>query len=393
MNPASIPIIVLCGFLGSGKTTLLRRWRRGAEVRQAAVIVHDLSELGVDVELVGGADGTPEMGGMKEGVFALHGIHAREKLGESMGLALEAISRMEPRPPIVLVESTGAAHPWPLVAALTQHPAFHLRHFLVTVDALNLHRDFADGTRLESTQADSALVPAATLMVEQMCFANVIILTKTDAVPKRSLSRTIPALRQFNPLAAIAQSSYAGLALDQLLAVLPPDLTALRQLAERRGGSAGPATVDTIGAVVFKETRPFHPQRLHDLCQTGLGTGLYRTKGFLWLISRPGHVLLWQQAGSQLSLELHGLWKAELIHNREGRLLPEEVIALRGQLAHHSRLFGDRHIEITVIGLEQERTGFLAGLTKCLCSDEEIAAWQKGVFFADPWPTQLRVMA
>ena len=89
----------------------------------------------------------------------------------------------------------------------------------------------------------------------------------------------------------------------------------------------------------------------------------------------------------------HGLWKAELIHNREGRLLPEEVIALRGQLAHHSRLFGDRHIEITVIGLEQERTGFLAGLTKCLCSDEEIAAWQKGVIFADPWPTQLRVMA
>ena len=392
MTAPAIPIIVLCGFLGSGKTTLLRRWRRGLEVSQAAVIVHDLSELGVDVELVGGADGTPEMGGVKDRVFALHGMHAREKLNESIGKALETISRMKPRPPMVLVESTGAAHPWPLMAALTQHPAFHLRHFLVAVDALNLHRDFADGTRLEGTQADSALDPAATLMVEQMGFANVIILTKTDAVPKTALARTIPALRRFNPQTAIAQSSYAGLALDQLQTVPPPDRAALLQLAEQRGGITGPATLDTIRAAVFKETRPFHPQRLHDLCQTGLGTGLYRTKGFLWLISRPGHVLLWQQAGSQLSLELHGLWKAELIHNREGKLLPEEVAALRGQMAHHSPPFGDRHIEITVIGLERERTDFIAGLTQCLCSEGEIAAWQKGVTFPDPWPTRMRLI-
>jgi G3E family GTPase len=393
MNATPIPIIVLCGFLGSGKTTLLRRWRRGADMRDAAVIVHDLSELGVDVELVGGADATPEIGGMKARVFALHGVHAREKLGESIGHALETISRMEPRPPMVLVESTGAAHPWPLMAALTQHPAFQLRHFIVTVDALNLHRDFTDGTRMESPTPDPALDLAATLMVEQMRFANVILLTKTDVVPRESLARMLPALRRFNLQAATGLSSYAGLPLDQLHSVPPPDPAALSELAERRGLKAGPATVDTIGATIFTERRPFHPQRLHQLCQTGLGTGLYRTKGFLWLASRPGHVLLWQQAGSQLSLELHGLWKAELVHNREGKLLPEEVAALRQQLAGGSSMFGDRHHEITIIGLERERDSFTAGLRQCLCSDGEIAAWQKGVTFADPWPTKLRVLA
>ena len=388
----SIPIIVLCGFLGSGKTTLLRRWRRGPDVAQAAVIVHDLSELGVDVELVGGADGTPEIGGMKDRLFALHGSHAREKLHASISHALATISRMEPRPPMVLVESTGAAHPWPLIAALTQNPAFNLRHFIVTVDALNLQRDFADGTRLALPTTDPALDLAAALMIEQMRYANLIILTKTDVVPPASLSRIIPILRQRHPTAAIGQSSYAGLALDQLHAVPPPNLAALTTLAGPRGASPGPATVETIGAAVFKDARPFHPQRLHDLCHTGLGTGLYRTKGFLWLASRPGHVLLWQQAGSQLSLELHGLWKAELIHNRDRKLLPEEVTALRAQLSGASPLFGDRQNEITVIGLERERTAFLTGLAHCLCTPEEITAWQTGDPFPDPWPTRLRLL-
>ncbi len=91
-------------------------------------------------------------------------------------------------------------------------------------------------------------------------------------------------------------------------------------------------TVDAIGAIVFKETRPFHPQRLYDLCQTGLGTGLYRTKGFLWMARRPGHVLLWQQSGSQLFLELHGPWKAEPVHNREGKLLPGKSPPCAGNL-------------------------------------------------------------
>jgi G3E family GTPase len=390
MNHGPILIIVLCGFLGSGKTTLLRRWRRGEDARDAAIIVHDLSELGVDVELVGGDDGVPEAGGMKDRIFALHGIHAREKLGESVGHALGLIRRMEPRPPMVLVESTGAAHPWPLIAALTQDPAFQLRHFIVTVDALNLHRDFADGTRMDSPVPDPALNLAAALMVEQMRFASVILLTKTDVVPRESLARMMPALRRLNPQAATGLSSYAGLALDQLHAVPVPDPAAWPALAEQRGLKGGPSTAEAIGSVILTGPQPFHPQRLHDLCRTGLGTGLYRTKGFLWLASRSGHVLLWQQAGSQLSLELHGLWKAELVHNREGKLLPEEVTALRRQLAGSPPLFGDRYHEITVIGLERERAAFTGGLRQCLCTDEEIAAWQQGAAFADPWPAKLR---
>lgn len=95
-NP--IPVTVLCGFLGSGKTTLLRRWRRAQELRDAAIIVHDLSEFGLDSELLAADDSKPEAGTVTDRVAALHGVHAKEHLHESVAKALAEIARLDPPP-------------------------------------------------------------------------------------------------------------------------------------------------------------------------------------------------------------------------------------------------------------------------------------------------------
>ena len=137
-----IPIVALCGFLGSGKTTLFRRWRRDEAIGDAAFIVHDLSELGVDAELLSEDDKALKAGVLNGRVAALHGSHAREDLHTSLSTSLNSISKLDPQPSLVLSESTGVAHPWPLIRALTQDDRFFLRHFIVTVDALNLHRDY-----------------------------------------------------------------------------------------------------------------------------------------------------------------------------------------------------------------------------------------------------------
>jgi G3E family GTPase len=394
MNGKKISIVVLCGFLGSGKTTLLRRWRRAERWQKAAVIVHDLSELGIDAEVVSGEDPVPAAGTTSGLITALHGIHAAEKLHESLAATLQRIHALEPAPPAVLVESTGAAKALPLIQALTQHPGFVLRHFMVTVDALNLLRDFGEGRCLpgndpELAPPDPALAMAATVMAEQIRCANIIILTKTDAVPRAAVERMVPWLNRLNPRAAIALSSYAGLDYPLLEKVPPPDLTDLPIPSSDLPESP---TAPGIGALTFRGSRPLNPQRLFDLCQTGLGTGLYRVKGFLWLISRPGQVLLWQQSGSQISLEFHGLWKSELVHNREGKLLPEEVAALRVQLEQHPGAFGDRLCELTIIGLAEDRQSFAEGLRDCVCTDAEIAAWQQGETYPDPWPSKLKMI-
>jgi hypothetical protein len=79
-----------------------------------------------------------------------------------------------------------------------------------------------------------------------------------------------------------------------------------------------------------------------------------------------------------------------MVHNREGELLPEEVEHLKGKLEKEHPVFGDRHNELTLIGLETAREAFYAALEGALCADEEVAAWQRGEEFPDPWPKSIR---
>lgn len=389
----SIPLTVLCGFLGSGKTTLLRRWRRDQSLNGAALIVHDLSEFGLDAELLAGETSKPVAGQLIERTAALHGIHARSQLHESVGRTLDQIMRLDPHPPMVICESTGAARPWPLISALTQDERFALRHFIVTVDALNLHRDFSDGTVLSGESFDSedvALRHAASVLSEQIAFASVIILTKTDTIPKEVVNAQVRTLQKIQPRTAIGLSAQAGLLLPQLDSVPAPKLQVLRSRAKQLGLTDSASTLDDVEATIFRDPRPFHPERLYEACRRKLGTGLYRTKGFLWLASRPGQVLLWQQSGSQIALELTGFWRAEMARNPDGKLLPEEVAHLKEKLSTAHPLFGDRNNELTLIGLRAARETFTDALQSALCTDEEVAAWKAGESFADPWPKNLK---
>lgn len=388
-----IPITTLCGFLGSGKTTLLRRWRRDEALKDAPVIVHDLSEFGLDAELLSDENSPPQAGLLVGGVAALHGKHAREDLFASLGPALGEIAALDPVPPTVLCESTGAARPWPLITALTQDERFFLRHFIVTVDALNLHRDFANGRVLigeAQIPSDEALQQAATVLAEQLAFANVIILTKIDTISQEIVDEQVQVLQKIQPSATIGLSARAGILLPQLDDTPAPDLARLQERARHLGLKEESSTLDEVEALIFRDPRPFHPGRLYDACREKMGTGLYRTKGFLWLASRPADVLLWQQAGSQIALELIGHWRAEVVKNKDGRLLSEEVDYLRELLEEKHPVFGDRHNELTLIGLQADRESFATALKNALCTDDEIAAWQAGESFPDPWPTSLR---
>jgi len=388
-----IPIVALCGFLGSGKTTLLRRWSRDSTFADAAMIVHDLSDFGLDAELLSDEESKPKPGQLKNRVAALHGEHAREKLHSSVKTALTEISDLAP--PLVLCESTGAARPWPLIKALTQNNKFYLRHFIVTVDALNLHRDFNDGLTLTGEAdaiPDTALNYAAEILTEQMAFASVIILTKVDTLPKQVIDQQVQNLKKLQPRVAIGLSAQAGLLLSHLDTIPAPKLLSLADRAKKLQLEQQNSTADEVGSLILRDPRPFHPERLHDACMNHLSTGLYRTKGFLWIASRSQDVLLWQQSGSQIALELTGTWRAEVVKNKDDKLLPEEVELLKTQLKKEHPTFGDRFNEITLIGLNTARNAFYEALQHALCTDEEIEAWKNGDMFTDPWPQSVKII-
>lgn len=387
-----IPIIALCGFLGSGKTTLLRRWRRDKTLDDAALIIHDLSDLGFDAEILSRDEKIPVAGNLNGRVAALHGIHAQKHLYNSLTTTFDEINQLSPTPPMVLSESTGAARPWPLIKALTQDNRFYIRHFIVTVDALNLHRDFEDGLALSNEakiNQDPALSHAANILAEQIAFASIIILTKIDTISKSVAEAQVANLQKIQPDVNIGLSAQAGLLLPQLENISPPNILSLEKKAEQIGLTKNTSVINDMEFSLFSNNRPFHPERLHQACKNNLGTGLYRTKGFIWIASRPEHALLWQQSGSHISLEIKGRWRAEVIKNKDGNLLPEEIEGLKKQLMEEHPIFGDRYNELTLIGLKKDREAFLLSLDEALCTDKEIDAWIAGESFIDPWPTKL----
>jgi len=388
-----IPIVALCGFLGSGKTTLLRRWRADSLLENNALIIHDLSELGIDAEILSIETQILEAGKLNGRMAALHGKHATEYLHDSLKKSLDSIYNLNPKPSVILSESTGAARPWPLIKALTQDERFYLKHFIITIDALNLFRDFQNGSILtgeESMSSDPAIAKAALILAEQIAFSSVIILTKIDAISEEVLNIQIKNIKKIQPNVPIGLSAQAGLNLSQLEEVPSPDIDYLESISKSIGISGSTSVAQDVEVSLFYNQKPFHPERFYSICQNNLGTGLYRTKGFLWLASRPGDALLWQQSGSQISLELKGKWRAEVAKNSDGRLLPEEIAGMKKKLMDMHPVFGDRCNELTLIGLKKDREGFLSALEYALCTDDEVNDWINKKKFMDPWPKTLK---
>ena len=189
--------------------------------------------------------------------------------------------------------------------------------------------------------------------------------TNLRLVWRRSWHRS---LQKLQPNATIGLSAQAGILLPQLEATAAPKVSLLEERAKEFGLTQESSIAENVEALVLRDPRPFHPERLYEACTRKMGTGLYRTKGFLWLASRSGHVLLWQQSGSQIALELTGLWRAEIVQDPEGKLLPEEIEHLKAQLESKHPVFGDRHNELTFIGLKADLDSFASALKEALCT-------------------------
>ncbi|MEO0654691.1 MAG: GTP-binding protein, partial [Pseudomonadota bacterium] len=148
-----------------------------------------------------------------------------------------------------------------------------------------------------------------------------------------------------------------------------------------------------IGSRVLRDPRPFHPQRLWDVYNTYLGIGIYRSKGFFWLPTRDRLVLLWNQTGGNVGLEIVNYWKITALEDGSLNLADWEKDAMRDKLVAAHPDFGDRRCQLTIIGKEAELDAFVNALKGCFCTGEEIAAWKAGASFDDPWPKTVATLS
>jgi G3E family GTPase len=378
-------VTILSGFLGSGKTTLLRRLLRVAASTRFGVIVNDMSELEVDGDLVRHADTHHERLGNFRAINA-GSISGTQK--EAFG---EVLTEWKGRADLdyVVIETSGSTHPGPMIQEIEKHPEYQLDTFVTLIDAKTFINDYASGQAM-SEQA----VTEVPLMLAQIRLASVILLTKTEKLKPEALQHIVTHLTKLNEHAVFYAVTYGQIKPALLLGTGRFNAAQAKALAaEWQQAEVGDSGHYDIESDVICDPRPLHPQRLWQLYCEQLGRGIYRSKGFIWLPTRDRDVLLWNQAGGSIEMELTAYWKAALVKNPDGKLHPEEISALQEMLKAAHPVFGDRACELTVIGTRQDREVFTVALKKCFCTEAEISHWQAGGSFDDPWPKKLRMLA
>ena len=388
-----VPAVILNGFLGSGKTTMFKSLLSQCMKKKVVVsaIVNDMSELDVDGELISNfidEDNSQIFNSISSCILSSkEGI---KKLDQSISNSIKN------NPELIIIETSGSCHPMPLIKYFKGHNKVKLTGVFVLLDSQMITQDFNSGINLipemQKNMIDNKRGPI-NLLVEQILFSSNVILTKADKVDDYNLKEIYKQVKQINPNTDINSVIYGNLSIEFLFNlkeynyyIVDKLFYELQPILDKEDKIDKPYN---LASNIIKDDRPFHPERLWQVCHKFLDKRIYRSKGFFWLASRNSQSLLWNQAASGINLEFIGTWRASVLDNKQNNLLPEEVIALKEIISNQKGRFGDRCCDLTVIGDKDYIDRFTEKLKSCFLTEQEIQQWRDGHIFNDPWPKKI----
>lgn len=389
-----LPVTVLSGFLGAGKTTVLNHVLANREGMRGAVIVNDMSEVNIDAGLA--EEGEAALRRTDEKLVEMSNGCICCTLREDLLREVAALAR-QGRFDYLLIESTGVSEPLPVAQTFTfedetgesLQAVTRLDTLVTVVDAAAFLREFRAADPLAErglAVADEDERTLSDLLIEQVEFADVLLVNKVDRVSEEQLQELIGSLKALNPGARIVPTERGRVPLRTILDTGLFDM-------EKASASAGwlqelnrehrPETeAFGIGSFVFRARRPFHPQRFWDFLHNDWG-GLLRSKGYFWLASRNEIVGLWSLAGGSAEYRPIGFWWAGVPRTD----WPMDRESLRSIHQSWREPFGDRRQELVYIGRDLPRKAMERSLRRCLLSDSELAAGPEGwKSYRDPFP-------